>query len=420
MWKFVYCFRNIYPFILTLICLILYLCNIQVFLAFPLFFMFNSSDTLFGITKVLLQQFHTLFLLIFYMIIILYIFSLLGFFYFPKIFKYESVNNDNELVYEEENICSSTISCILYFFNFGLTSEGSINMNLISYKNNTGNYLAEFFFTVFLYSIIHIIFFNLILASITNGFDKMRESIIEKDYNKKNICFICQKTRNDCNNNLEDFNEHIFKHNKWKYIIFICNIILKEEKKELSNEEYIIYQFIKKGSINWIPEYKQTKDIDFQEKYKIPSLAIDAIVLTKKETDKYPDILLIKNKKPYEPIIGKYAFPGGFVKYNEDPELTCLRKLKEDAGINIQDIEKDIELFTIRGDSNRDPRRHVITIVYVVNIKIELNQKEITNIKRVNFYNLETIFKTFQNKMSFDHYSIVEEFVRKKNKDLFK
>ena len=333
-------------------------------------------------------------------------------------FKYESVNNDNELVYEEENICSSAISCILYFFNFGLTSEGSINMNLISYKNNTSNYLFQFFFNVFLYAIIHIIFFNLILASITNGFDKMRESIIEKDYNKKNVCFICQKTRNDCINNLEDFNEHIFKHNKWKYIIFICNIILKEEKKELSNEEYKIYQLIKKGSIDWLPEYKQTKDIDLQEKYKIPSLAIDAIVIRKKETDKYPEILLIKNKKPYDPFIGKYAFPGGFVKYNEEPELTCIRKLKEDAGLNMKDIEKDIEILTIRGDPKRDPRRHVITIVYIVNIKIDLNQKEITHVERANFYNLEKIFKTFKYEMPFDHYRIIEEFVRKKFKNL--
>ena len=380
--------------------------------------MFNSSDTLFGITRVLFQQFHTLFLLIFYMIIFLYIFSLLGFLYFPKMFKYESVNNDNELVYEEENICSSAISCILYFFNFGLTSEGSINMNLISYKNNTSNYLFQFFFNVFLYAIIHIIFFNLILASITNGFDKMRESIIEKDYNKKNVCFICQKTRNDCINNLEDFNEHIFKHNKWKYIIFICNIILKEEKKELSNEEYKIYQLIKKGSIDWLPEYKQTKDL--QEKYKIPSLAIDAIVIRKKETDKYPEILLIKNKKPYDPFIGKYAFPGGFVKYNEEPELTCIRKLKEDAGLNMKDIEKDIEILTIRGDPKRDPRRHVITIVYIVNIKIDLNQKEITHVERANFYNLEKVFKTFKYEMPFDHYRIIEEFVRKKFKNLCK
>jgi hypothetical protein len=258
--------------------------------------MFNSSESLFGIIKVLLQQAKTLFLLLLYMIVILYIFGLFGFFYFPKMFKYKSVNNNNELIYYEENICSSTISCILYFFYFGLISEGSIDMNLISYKNNTSFYLGQFFFNIILYSIIHMIFFNVILASITNGFDKMRESIIEKDYNKKNVCFICQKTRNDCINDGENFDEHLFKHNKWKYIIFICNIILKD-KKELSEQEYKIYQLINEGRIDWFPEYNQAKEIDIQKKYKLPSLTIDTIILKKRKKSEYPDILLIKRKE---------------------------------------------------------------------------------------------------------------------------
>ena len=68
------------------------------------------------------------------MLIILYLFSWFGFFFIPKLFKYEPVNENNEFFEMEENICSSALSCILYFFNFGISSEGSIDMNLISYK----------------------------------------------------------------------------------------------------------------------------------------------------------------------------------------------------------------------------------------------------------------------------------------------
>ena len=373
--------------------------------------MFNSSDTLFGIIRVLFQQFKTIFLLLFYMLVILYIFSLLGFFYFPKMFKYESVNKDNELVYEEENICSSTISCILYFFNFGLTSEGSIDMNLISYLNNTRYYWAEFFFNIILYAIIHMIFFNVILASITNGFDKMKETIDEKNYNKKNICFICQKTRNDCINNGEDFDEHLFAHNKWKYIIFICNIILKD-KKELPEEEYKIYQLINEGRIDWFPEYKEIKHIDLQERYKMPSLTVDVIILGKKNDE--PEIFLIKRK--YQPFIGKYSLIGGFVHYNEYPEFTCFRKIKEDTRLNITDLEKNIEVFTVKGDPIRDPRRHVVTIVYIINVKpnviIEDNHDD-----EAKFHNLKEVYNNYKNKMAFDHYSIIKELISKKKID---
>ena len=192
------------------------------------------------------------------MLIILYFFRWFGFFFIPKIFKYEPVNENNEFIEMEENICSSALSCILYFFNIGITSEGSIDMNLISYKNNTKHYFGQFFFSLILYSFIHIIFFNVILATITSGFDKMREIISEKDNDKNNICFICQKTRNDCINDSEDLEMHSLRHNKWKYIMLICNILFKD-KKEMNNEEYFIYRKIDEGSIDCFPKYKNTK-----------------------------------------------------------------------------------------------------------------------------------------------------------------
>ena len=97
------------------------------------------------------------------------------------------------------------------------------------------------------------IFFNAILATITSGFDKMRDIITEKVNDKNNICFICQKTRNDCINDSEDFEKHLLKHNKWKYIIFISNILFKD-KKELNNEEFIIYQKIDERNIDCFPK----------------------------------------------------------------------------------------------------------------------------------------------------------------------
>ena len=112
--------------------------------------------------------------------------------------------------------------------------------------------------------------------------------------------------------------------------------------------------------------------------------------------------------------------PGGFVRYNEDPKSACFRKLKEDAGINVKDIEGNIELFTIRGDPNRDPRRHVVTIVYIVNVEYEVNKKKLINTKSNDFLKLEKVFKTFENSMPFDHYSIIEELVKKKFNNLFK
>ena len=248
--------KTIFPFIITLICLLLFICDIQLGLIIPLLLLFNLFDNLLGIIKALFEQLFTLIQLGLYMLIIIYFFSWIGFFYIPRMFTYEPVDKNNEIIDNEEYICSSAISCILYFWNFGMTSEGSIEMNLISYKNDTNYYLGQFFFDLFLYVSIHMIFFNVFLATITDSFGKMRDQIQEKENDINNSCFICQKTKNDCINDFEDFEEHIQNHDKRKYIIFICNI-LDKDIKELTNEEYVIYRRITEKKINWFPKNKK-------------------------------------------------------------------------------------------------------------------------------------------------------------------
>lgn len=37
--------------------------------------------------------------------------------------------------------------------------------------------------------------------------------------------------------------------------------------------------------------------------------------------------------RKHDPYKGFFAFPGGFVDYNEDPLESCLRELKEETGL---------------------------------------------------------------------------------------
>ena len=80
----------------------------------------------------------------------------------------------------------------------------------------------------------------------------------------------------------------------------------------------------------------------------------------------------------------------------------------------MDDFEDNMELFTLRGDPKRYPRRHVITIVYILNIKAKSKVSLNNNTKENSFYNLERVFNDFKNEMTFDHYSIIEELKEKK------
>jgi len=151
-----------------------------------------------------------------------------------------------------------------------------------------------------------------------------------------------------------------------------------------------------------------------EKEYKSPSLTADAIVLRKHKNDDKHDILLVT--RGHDPYKDHLAFPGGFVDYNEDPMKGCLRELKEETNLD----GFDIELLTVRGDPKRDPRKHVVTIAYTVNVEENAQPLGADDAKDAKFYDLEDIYKNYKNKMSFDHYGIIQELIQKKFKDLYK
>ena len=146
-----------------------------------------------------------------------------------------------------------------------------------------------------------------------------------------------------------------------------------------------------------------------KKEYKSPSLTADAIVLRKHKNDDKHDILLDTRGNDH------LAFLGGFVEYNEDPMKGCLRELKEETNLD----GFDIELLTVRGNPKRDPRKHVVTIAYTVIVNENAEPIGADDAKDAKFYNLEDIYKNYKNKMSFDHYEIIEELIQKKFKNLY-
>ena len=95
--------------------------------------------------------------------------------------------------------------------------------------------------------------------------------------------------------------------------------------------------------------------------FRNPSLAVDAICLRSEGSE----VLLIKRGRT--PWKGKFAFPGGFVDYGEDPEIAVLRELLEETGIE----GSKPRLFDVKGRPERDPRKHVISIFYLVDVDDE-------------------------------------------------
>jgi 8-oxo-dGTP diphosphatase len=104
----------------------------------------------------------------------------------------------------------------------------------------------------------------------------------------------------------------------------------------------------------------ETKQNPESTQYHTPSLTTDVVLIAGDESGQR-HVLLIKRKNP--PYRGCWAFPGGFIDENETTKECALRELEEETGIRLN--EDNLRLLLVADDPKRDPRKRVISIVYL-------------------------------------------------------
>ncbi|MCD4783078.1 MAG: NUDIX hydrolase [Candidatus Eremiobacteraeota bacterium] len=139
-----------------------------------------------------------------------------------------------------------------------------------------------------------------------------------------------------------------------------------------------------------------------------PSVTVDIVIFTIQHEKLC--VLLIKRK--YPPYKGKWAIPGGFVKYKEPLEDAAIRELEEETGVKEVYIE---QLYTF-GEPRRDPRKRVITVAYFALISSEnLVVRPDTDVSDVRWYSVYKLPK-----LAFDHERIVNyALTRLRNKIMY-
>ena len=90
---------------------------------------------------------------------------------------------------------------------------------------------------------------------------------------------------------------------------------------------------------------------------RTPALATDCVIF-----DPVGRVLLIRRKHP--PCVGSPALPGGFVKVGETVEDACRREVREETGIELNELT----LVGVYSDLNRDPRGHIVSVAYATRL----------------------------------------------------
>jgi len=86
---------------------------------------------------------------------------------------------------------------------------------------------------------------------------------------------------------------------------------------------------------------------------KTPALTTDCVIF-----DAGGRVLLIR--RAHEPFRGAYALPGGFVDIGETVEEACRREVREEVGIEVDDLR----LVGVYSDPKRDPRGHTVSVAF--------------------------------------------------------
>ncbi|MCS7131654.1 MAG: NUDIX hydrolase [Hadesarchaea archaeon] len=84
-----------------------------------------------------------------------------------------------------------------------------------------------------------------------------------------------------------------------------------------------------------------------------PLLVVDIIISTPKGV-----ILIRRAREPYK---GRWALPGGFVKYGERVEEAAVREAEEETGLKVR-LKKLVGVYS---EPNRDPRGHLVSICFL-------------------------------------------------------
>lgn len=130
-----------------------------------------------------------------------------------------------------------------------------------------------------------------------------------------------------------------------------------------------------------------------------PGLAVDVVV---QAGDK---IVLIRRKN--SPFKGMWALPGGFVEYGEKVENAAVREIQEETGLKIQ-LKS---LLGVYSDPKRDPRRHVVSVVFTGKA-VGGRLQGADDAREAELFKISQLKNGHFAKLAFDHRKILKDYLK--------
>jgi ADP-ribose pyrophosphatase YjhB (NUDIX family) len=116
---------------------------------------------------------------------------------------------------------------------------------------------------------------------------------------------------------------------------------------------------------------------------------------------------MVRRKK--DPFKGQLALPGGFINEGETAEEAARREAIEETSLEVEPIE----ILGVYSDPKRDPRKHVMSIVFV-GIIVGGSDRAGDDAESIEWVELGNIEKQ---EIAFDHAQILRDYKKWKTSD---
>ena len=132
------------------------------------------------------------------------------------------------------------------------------------------------------------------------------------------------------------------------------------------------------------------------KEYRNPAPTVDVVL------QRDSKVLMIRRMN--EPFKGQLALPGGFINEGETAESAARREALEETSLEVEPIE----ILGVYSDPKRDPRRHVMSVVFV-GIITGGTEKAGDDAQEIEWIELEKIDAS---RLAFDHALIMRDYTK--------
>ncbi|XP_023790846.1 inositol 1,4,5-trisphosphate receptor type 1 isoform X7 [Cyanistes caeruleus] len=194
--------------------------------------------------------------------------TMTGEFLYPDVCKAGSSENcssiipSDQLITEEmeeenkEHTCETLLMCIVTVLSHGLRSGGGVGDVLRKPSKEEPLFAARVIYDLLFFFMVIIIVLNLIFGVIIDTFADLRSEKQKKEEILKTTCFICGLERDKFDNKTVTFEEHIKEeHNMWHYLCFIVLVKVKDSTEYTGPESYVA-EMIKERNLDWFPRMR--------------------------------------------------------------------------------------------------------------------------------------------------------------------